>query len=39
LFRQKTRGDWAAVIARVAAELQRYAAGDLVALAPEKDSN
>jgi tetratricopeptide (TPR) repeat protein len=34
LFRQTARGDWAPVIARVAAELQRYIAGDATALAP-----
>ena len=39
LFRQTTRGDWAPVIARVAAELRRYIAGDAAALAPQKASN
>jgi hypothetical protein len=35
LFRQTTRGDWAPVIARVAAELRRLAAGDRTVLVPE----
>jgi len=39
LFRQTTRGDWASVIARVAAQLQRYMAGDPAALAPPNGSN
>jgi tetratricopeptide (TPR) repeat protein len=38
LFRQTTRGDWAPVIARVAAELRRYMAGDPAASAPEMRS-
>jgi ADP-heptose:LPS heptosyltransferase len=39
LFRQTTRGDWAPVIARVAAELRRYTTGDATALAPQKRSS